>query len=167
MPIIGLMACDANGVIGRDNKITWLCKEDINYFRDTTLGKTLVVGRKTFDCLPQSLLNQRRFVVLSRTTNTSDSTNIFLNSLTEFADLYKAISYKAEPIYMIGVGEVADLFLQNNLVDEFILTVMNGFYSGDARLNLKHFNTWHRDTVEISRQFSRFRYIKAQTNRLP
>lgn len=164
MPIIGLMACDANGVIGQDNKIPWSCEKDTNYFRDTTLGKTLIVGRKTFDSLPQALLNERRFIVLSRKTNTSDKTKTYLNSLTEFTDLYQTIGYKADPIYMIGGGEIADLFLQNNLVDEFILTVMSGLYNGDVRLNLRHFNGWHKSTMEISEQFCRFRYVRPQIN---
>jgi dihydrofolate reductase len=160
------MACDANGVIGRDNKIPWLCEEDVSYFRNITLGKTLIVGRKTFDSLPQSLLNKRRFIILSRKTNASDSTNIFVNSLKKFTDLYKAVGHEAEPIYMIGGGEVADLFLQDNLVDEFILTIVNGSYYGNVRLNLGHFNKWYKNTVEVSEQFSRFRYVKPQTSRL-
>jgi dihydrofolate reductase len=161
------MACDTNGVVGQGNKIPWSCEEDVGYFRNITLGNTLVVGRKTFDSLPQALLNKRRFIVLSRKINTSDNTKTYINSLTEFVNLYQAIEHKVEPVYMIGGGEIADLFLQNSLINEFILTVMKGFYNGDVRLNLRHFNGWDKNTMEVSEQFSRFRYIKPQANRLP
>jgi dihydrofolate reductase len=54
-----------NGVIGKDGKLPWRLRSDMHHFRNVTLGKPMIMGRKTFDSLPK-LLDQRRHIVLTR-----------------------------------------------------------------------------------------------------
>jgi dihydrofolate reductase len=58
----------ANGVIGRDGAIPWRLPEDVAYFRELTMGSTVVMGRRTWDSLPPRFrpLPGRRNVVLTR-----------------------------------------------------------------------------------------------------
>jgi dihydrofolate reductase len=65
-PRITLIVARArNGVIGRDNALPWHLPEDLRHFKATTMGHTLVMGRKTFDSIGRPLPG-RRTIVLSR-----------------------------------------------------------------------------------------------------
>lgn len=63
--VLFIVARARNGVIGRDGKLPWSISEDLKRFKRLTMGKPMVMGRKTFDSLP-GLLPGRRHIVLSR-----------------------------------------------------------------------------------------------------
>ncbi len=56
-----------NGVIGRDGALPWRLPADLKHFKAVTMGKPMIMGRKTFDSLP-ALLPGRRHIVLTRDT---------------------------------------------------------------------------------------------------
>mgnify|MGYP000846194581 CR=1 FL=1 len=67
--MISLIAAVArNGAIGRNQQLLWRLPEDMRYFRETTSGKTVIMGRKTWESLPPAYrpLPNRRNIVLSR-----------------------------------------------------------------------------------------------------
>ena len=67
MPKITLIAARAaNGVIGADNKMPWHLPEDFAFFKAYTLGKPVVMGRKTWQSLPKKPLPGRRNIVVTR-----------------------------------------------------------------------------------------------------
>jgi dihydrofolate reductase len=55
-----------NGVIGRDGQLPWRLKSDMAWFKANTLGKPVIMGRKTWDSLPKKPLPGRTNIVLSR-----------------------------------------------------------------------------------------------------
>ncbi len=63
---VGPVARALNGVIGRDNDLPWRLKSDLAIFKQTTLGKPVIMGRKTWDSLPRKPLPGRTNIVLSR-----------------------------------------------------------------------------------------------------
>lgn len=63
---LGPVARARNGVIGKDNAIPWRLKSDLALFRQLTLGKPMIMGRKTWDSLPLKPLPGRLNIVLSR-----------------------------------------------------------------------------------------------------
>lgn len=63
-PLAMILAVANNGVIGKDGKIPWPISEDLRHFKKTTMGHTLIVGRKTYEGLPP--LPGRRLVGVSR-----------------------------------------------------------------------------------------------------
>ena len=63
---VGPVARDRNGVIGRDGRQPWRLKSDLALFKQLTLGKPVIMGRKTWDSLPKKPLPGRLNVVLSR-----------------------------------------------------------------------------------------------------
>ena len=66
-PVLALVAARArNGVIGRDGGLPWRLKSDMALFKATTLGKPVIMGRKTWDSLPKKPLPGRTNLVLSR-----------------------------------------------------------------------------------------------------
>ena len=66
-PILAIVAARArNGVIGRDGALPWRLKSDMALFKATTMGKPVIMGRKTWDSLPKKPLPGRANLVLSR-----------------------------------------------------------------------------------------------------
>lgn len=60
-----IVARSRNGIIGRNNTLPWHLPEDLKHFKATTLGHTMIMGRKTFDSIGRPLPG-RRTIVLSR-----------------------------------------------------------------------------------------------------
>lgn len=65
LPLVIVAAVAQNGVIGRDNRLLWRLKSDMKHFRGLTMGKPLVMGRKTFDSIGKPLPG-RHTVVITR-----------------------------------------------------------------------------------------------------
>jgi dihydrofolate reductase len=63
--IVMVIARADNGVIGRDGKLPWRLPDDLRRFKRLTMGRPMVMGRKTFDSLP-GLLDGRRHIVVTR-----------------------------------------------------------------------------------------------------
>jgi dihydrofolate reductase len=68
VPIVIVVAAADNGVIGRDNGLVWRLKTDLRRFRGLTLGRPLVMGRKTFESIGKPLPG-RETIVLTRDTS--------------------------------------------------------------------------------------------------
>ena len=60
-----IAAVGKNRELGKDNKLIWHLPGDLKFFKEMTIGKTVVMGRKTFESLPK-ILPGRKNVVLSR-----------------------------------------------------------------------------------------------------
>jgi dihydrofolate reductase len=67
LPIALVVAVARNGVIGRDGDLPWRISSDLKRFKQVTLGKPVVMGRKTWDSLPRKPLPGRVNIVISRT----------------------------------------------------------------------------------------------------
>jgi dihydrofolate reductase len=65
VPVVIVVAAAENGVIGRDNGLLWRLKTDLRHFRSLTLGRPLIMGRKTFDSIGKPLPG-RETIVLTR-----------------------------------------------------------------------------------------------------
>jgi dihydrofolate reductase len=65
VPVTIVVAAAENGVIGRDNGLVWRLKSDLRHFRSLTLGRPLILGRKTFDSIGKPLPG-RETIVLTR-----------------------------------------------------------------------------------------------------
>ena len=68
-PVLTLIAAIArNGVIGIDNRLPWRLPADLQHFKSLTLGHTVIMGRKTWESLPEKIrpLPGRRNIVVTR-----------------------------------------------------------------------------------------------------
>ena len=123
--IVLVVATDAQGVIGKDNKLPWHCKEDLKHFKEITTGKHIVMGRKTFDSLPKMLPN-RHHIVLTRDENFShDGVEVF-NDIDDLLVTYEG----KEDLYIIGGAEIYRQFMEK--CDKIEMTIINGFHEGDT-----------------------------------
>ena len=111
-PIItGIMACDLIGAIGKNNKLPWNAKEELEHFRKTTVGNVMIMGHRTYTAMPERALENRWNIVFSRTARMQIKENIvFVSSLQEFLILIKKLSKnsknKIETGRFKGLGEM-------------------------------------------------------------
>jgi dihydrofolate reductase len=80
---LGPVARGANGVIGRDGALPWRLKSDLALFKSLTLGKPVIMGRKTWQSLPNRPLPGRTNIVLSRDGSFAPKRAILCEELSE------------------------------------------------------------------------------------
>lgn len=141
MDISLIAAMTTNRVIGRDNKIPWHLPADMKFFKKITMGKPIIMGRKTFDSLGRALPG-RRNIVMSRNQNYEAEGCIVVGSLAEALD---AAAGEGE-IMIIGGEEVYRLFL--NYANRIYLTLIEADFPGNNYFPMLDPNEW----VEVSRQ---------------
>lgn len=100
MAISIIAAIGKNNELGRNNGLIWHFKEDMKFFRETTTGNTVLMGRKTFESLPHALPNRRNVVISSDENYTADGAEVF-NSVDE---ALKAT--KEDNVFVIGGGMI-------------------------------------------------------------
>lgn len=142
---VSLVAAVARGgVIGRDNAIPWRIREDMQRFRAVTIGHPVVIGRRTWDSLPDRFrpLPGRRNVVVTRNPDWCAEGAERAGSLEEALRVLEG----APRVYVIGGAEVYAAALP--LADELLLTEIDLDVEGDA-----FFPDWDRgEFVEASRE---------------
>ena len=120
--VIAAVAAGDNLMGGTKNDkqiIPWYCSEDFKHFKETTMGSAMIMGRKTLDSLP-GLLPGRPHIYLSRDTTPRE--NVYrAASLIEALEIAYQLS-ESDTIYIIGGAEIISLALQQDIVDEIILT---------------------------------------------
>ncbi|MBO4311240.1 MAG: dihydrofolate reductase [Lachnospiraceae bacterium] len=109
---MNLIACvDANWGIGYKNELLVRIPSDQKFFRETTTGKVVVMGRKTLDSFPNGkpLKNRTNIVITSNKNLEKREEEIYVNSLEECLELLK--NYKDEDIFIIGGASIYKQFL--------------------------------------------------------
>ncbi len=65
MAVYLIAAIGRNNELGKDNGLIWRFKEDMKFFKETTMGSAVIMGRKTFESLPKALTGRRNIVITS------------------------------------------------------------------------------------------------------
>ena len=132
-----IVAVSENGVIGKNNSLLWHFPEDLKYFKRRTIGKIMLMGRKTFDSIGKPL--PRRFhIVISRQSHAANDDSVqYVSTLKEaYTVAEKLVSAQKWPeeVLIVGGGEI----YKESLVDtQFIyLTRIPGKYDGDTFYDL-------------------------------
>ena len=141
-----------NRVIGKDNSLPWHIPEDLKNFKRLTEGNTVVMGRKTWQSIPEKFrpLPNRNNIVISR--NISAIKGAEVCSSLEKA-LEKAQSYGQE-IFIIGGSSIYEQFLP--LADKMYISYLKKEYSGDT-----YFPNFNKEDWEIAekKDFTEFEFV--------
>lgn len=129
--IISLVLARAdNGVIGANNAIPWRIPEDMKRFKAITLGKPIVMGRKTWDSFPKKPLPGRTNIVITRDATWKAEGAVVVHSLDEA--LVRARSENPQEIAIIGGAEIYRQALP--LADLIHLTEVHVDAGGDVSI---------------------------------
>lgn len=104
-----IACCDMNCGIGYKNDLLFNIPQDKKYFKNLTVGKTIVMGRKTFESLPVKPLPERENIVLSQNPSFSYKGVTVFHSTDNLFSYLRGI--KTEDIFIIGGEEIYNIML--------------------------------------------------------
>jgi dihydrofolate reductase len=141
-PLVSLIVAMAqNGLIGRDNRLLWRLPADLLHFKSVTMGKPMVMGRKTWESLP-GLLPGRRHIVITRDKAYRAEACTVVHSLDE------ALSAAGDvpEVMIVGGGTIYEGMLPR--ADRLYLTLVDAELEGDTRFPEIDRTLWR----EVSRE---------------
>lgn len=133
--IISLIAAmDRNRLIGRDNGLPWHLPDDFKHFKAVTLGKPVIMGRKTFESIGKPLPG-RQNIVVSRS-------GFQANGIVSVASIEQALTAagNAEEIMIIGGANLYQQMIDR--ADRMYLTQVDGQFDGDVWFPEFNLNDW-------------------------
>lgn len=127
-----IVAMDLERGIGRDNDLMWHLPNDMQFFKDTTKGEIVVMGRKNYDSIPDKYrpLPGRQNVVLTRTEGFQAEGCEVFNTLEDCLAFYKDETERR--VFIIGGGQIYKLALEAGIVDVMYITHINHKYGADT-----------------------------------
>ena len=120
-----IAAVSINNVIGNNNKLIWKLSNDLKRFKNLTTNHSVIMGRKTFETLPNPLPD-RDNIVITRDTNYSKPNIQVCSSIEDAINLTKT---DTQP-FIIGGGQIYTQTI--NIVDKIELTRVHEEFDGDA-----------------------------------
>ena len=164
MTVIAMIVAIAKGgVIGADNDIPWYCPADLQYFKRTTMGAPVVMGRKTYESLKIQPLPGRRNIIISRNVDYQAAGCEIFTSIEAAieqlaavdkvfiiggAELYKQMLTQAEELYVTQVElQVAgDRYFPEIAAEEWQLQSETEFAADEKNPHAMRFQCYQRRT---------------------
>ena len=116
MKLSMIAAIGKNNELGKNNDLLWHIPEDLKFFKKITINKTVIMGKNTFDSLP-NLLPNRKHIVLAQCKSIFPKEVIVYKEFNKFLEDYKDSN---EEMFVIGGGMIYKLFI--DYVDKIYLT---------------------------------------------
>ena len=135
-----IAALSTNRLIGVDGSLPWYLPKDLQTFKRLTMGKPILMGRKTYASIGRPLPN-RENLVLSRSSHSMDGVRVF-------GDLSAAVDSvpSDQELMIIGGGEIYRLCLP--MANRLYLSVVEGDFEGDAYFPALESDAWRVTEVE-------------------
>lgn len=151
-----IAAISENNCIGKNNTLPWHIPEDLKHFKKITAGKTVLMGRKTWDSIPERFrpLPDRKNIVI-----TKQSEIIFPEGVDVFHSIEDALyAHKGEKIIVIGGGNIYEQTI--SLADTLYITHVRQTVDGDAFFPVIDPTIWKETEREDHEGFSFVTYKK-------
>lgn len=128
-----IVAVAENDVIGSGNDLPWDIPEDMNFFKEKTKGRCLIMGRKTFESVGHPLPNRLNIVVTRQKDYAPKAANVVIKpNLSEAIEFAKTQAPQyGDEIFIIGGGEIYKESL--DMVDIIYLTRIHEIFDGDTQ----------------------------------
>lgn len=166
-----IVAYAKNRVIGSEQDIPWHIREDMQYFKSSTIGKIVIMGRKTYESIPEKHrpFSNRQTYILTR----DPSYKVDHPDVTVFTDFKKALMVAKltaghEEIMIAGGAQIYALALP--YTDKIHATVLADDFTGDAHFPILPEDEWHAtDSIEefwdenLDLFYRRFTYQRKRT----
>ena len=138
-----IVAFNNNNIIGNDNKIPWYIPEDLKLFQKTTKNHIIVMGRKTFESLPNGPLKNRINVVITNQTELYEKSNetlIYTNFSDSFELLKNLQKETQKEIFIIGGNTIYNQYFE--YCSKFHISLINNEQHGDTNFphNIQYFH---------------------------
>ena len=186
MKIKLIVAMSENGIIGNAGGIPWKLPEEMKHFKETTMGHIVVMGFKTWQSIipynKTHSLSGRQNIVLTKDAENAKQCNITYNHnsklkfqtecLKRDLDLIFQFNYnlthtddprKEINAFIIGGAQIYKYYLDNDLVDELILTKVKMKLNGDTKLEIKDLDkNWTLLSIDDRKYFDILHYQRSK-----
>lgn len=136
-----IAAIGKNNELGKDNKLLWHLKEDLNFFKEQTIGKEVILGRKTLESLPKLLPKRKHLVLTHQNLEENEQLQVF-HSIEE---LQKYLQDKDEEVVVIGGAKIYQEFLPK--ANKLILTEIDDSKDADAFFPTFNKEEWQKELL--------------------
>ncbi len=114
MKVSIIAAVGRNLELGRGNDLIWHFKEDMKFFKETTMGSSVIMGRKTFESLPKALPGRKNIVITNNNSYSAEGA-VTVHSVDEALK-----SADSQEVFVIGGGKIYEQLLP--VADKLYLT---------------------------------------------
>tara|TARA_E500000331_G_C17228542_1_gene701526 strand:- start:634 stop:1128 length:495 start_codon:yes stop_codon:yes gene_type:complete len=137
-PLISIIvAMDKNNLIGEKNNIPWHIPSELKRFRSLTMGKPIVMGRKTHESIGKILDGRDNIVLTSNQNYFKDGVIIYNDLMKVFQDFSNH-----EEIFVIGGSEIYQLAMP--FTEKLYITYVEGSFSGDTWFPQLDLGDWEK-----------------------
>ena len=147
LPVSIVVAVADNGVIGRGNALPWDLPDDLQHFKRTTMGRPIVMGRKTFESIGRPLPGRLNIILTRDPSWTAHGVSV-ASSIEQAIDLAEGQAFVdgADSVMVIGGAEVYRQALP--FASRAFVTRVHGQVDGDAFFDLDEIASWR----EVARE---------------
>jgi dihydrofolate reductase len=145
-----IAAVAENYVIGKNNDLIWYLPKDLNFFKNTTKGHFVIMGRKNWLSIPEKYrpLPGRPNVVVTRQKDFKAEGCHVVHSIEEGLALAKAQG--ETEAFVIGGGQIYKAALESNLIDKMYITWVHKTYEGDTFFPQFDATAWNEVAREVN-----------------
>lgn len=163
-----IIACiNQKRALGKNGKLLYTIKHDLLNFKRQTLGNVVIMGRKTFESLPNGEpLKDRINIILTSNEEygvSQDFDNVYIvHSVKDVIELCDAF-FSDKELFVIGGGEIYRQFMERNLVDELRLTIVEDDNGGDTffpKFDENEWRTYYKSMLQGNGTQFRFHVLK-------
>jgi dihydrofolate reductase/thymidylate synthase len=152
-----IIAMDENGGIGYQGRLPWHIKEELKLFKEKTIGRTLVMGRKTVETLPS--LPGREIICVSRHPELYNNTDWKNNPIAVVSQIYSLADIYENPMIAGGAEIYRMSFEVHNFIQKVHLSVMKGTYECDTYFNKDWLNDFVIEEMTEYDEFTHYTMI--------
>jgi dihydrofolate reductase len=160
-----IVAFDDNRCMGTEKGLPWRIRGEMDHFRETTTGHPVIMGRKTWDCLPPKFrpLPGRANIVMTRSPAEFAAANLLVNVLAvngfdEAVALAESLA--AEEAFVIGGREVYALALASGRLDRLVVSRVKGSHGGSVYFPDFDEAVWDKRVLSAQEKFTVIEYTK-------
>ena len=161
-----IVAMNMNGCIGSNNTIPWHLPEDLKHFRELTENNIVIMGRNTFESLPNGPLKNRLNIVIStRLDYTYNYPNVIISDMNHIFKIVQKYKNEYPKVFVIGGSQIYNLFINYcsklhvtyvTYVMQFDLDACNNIYFNKSLLD--DFNVVNTSDILISKNRLRYKF---------
>lgn len=157
MKIALVVAVSQNNVIGRDNQLPWHLPEDLQYFKSVTMGKPILMGRKTFDSIGRPLPGRKNIVITRDLEWDAEGVEVVYSvddALAAGADACAVAN--SDEIMIIGGAQIYRDCLP--IADRLYLTRVEAEIEGDAFFPDIDIKQWQKIAEKTPKEIDKYSY---------
>ena len=149
MKVSLIAAVARNQAIGKDNDLLWNLPDDMRFFRDTTRGHAVIMGRKNYESIPPKFrpLPGRQNIIITRQKDFMADGCGIAHSLDEAIEIARR-SGEAE-VFIVGGAMIYRLALEQKVCDTMYITWVQGEFEADAFFPLVDFSEWQPTEIQM------------------